>query len=205
MSNATTAASQVSDTLTPEQQALIPVYLKRFLEIGTCTRPTDRQKAEDAIRRSYVYLADKKLGNFSKNPEIVWAESPMQGAKLAAQFNKGNEDVTEAEIRAQAQNASFGSFEAHWVAVYAFIAEQLPVEKDELIDITLDIIAECGVYWTFEDLVVLTPKPSEIYFKDEKLHNEVGPALAYANGDGLYAIEGELKKSLMDITLSSNK
>ena len=127
----------------------------------------------------------------------------MKGAKIAAQYAKGDVNVTTEEIQAQANMASYGSFEAYWVSVYAFIAEQLPVEKDELIDIVLAIIEDCGVYWTFDDLVVLTPKPSEIHFLDNKLHNPNGLALAYANGDGIYALNGVQKQSLMDLVLSA--
>lgn len=189
------------DKLTPEQEAKIPEYLERFKNIGLSTRPTDRAKAEAAIRRSYEYMA-KQSSNFSKTPEFVWAESPMKGAILAAQFAKGSKDVTPSEIKDQASQASYGSFEAYWVSTYAFIAEQLPVQKDELIEIVLEIIEECGVYWTFEDLVVLTPKPCSIRMEGVTLHADDGMALEYGNGDGLYAFNGEVKNSLMEVNIA---
>ena len=98
--------------LTPEQEAKIPEYKERFLKIGTCTRPTDRAKAEDAVARSYAYLNKKDPNQCVANPTFFWAESPMAGAKLAAQKAKGDDNVTTDEIRAQAEMASFGSFEA---------------------------------------------------------------------------------------------
>lgn len=200
--NKTAENKKVIDSLTKEQEAMIPVYRERFRQIGLSTEPTDRAKAEDAIRRSYAYF--HKLNNTCvANPEIVWAGGPMEGAKLAAQYAKGDENVTSEEIRAQASQASYGSFEAYWVSTYAFIAEQLNVEKDELIDIAVDIVKECGVYWTFEDLVVLTPKPQAIVMVEDKLHNPEGPALAYENGDCLYAINGEVKANLMEIALAN--
>lgn len=194
------AQNEVISSLTPAQEAQIPVYRERFRQIGLSTRPTDRVKAEDAIRRAYAYLA--KSGTDVKDPEILWAESPMAGAVLAAQHAKGDYTVTNKEIQEQASLASYGSFEAYWVSVYAFIAEQLPVQKDELAQIAVDIVEECGVYWTFEDLVILTPKPTIIKMNDSKLHSADGPALQYPNGDGLYAIDGQIKNSLMEVMLA---
>lgn len=191
----------VIDKLTPAQEALLPVYRERFKAIGLSTEPTDRAKAEEAIRKSYAYLA--KSGQCKPNPEIIWAESPMKGIVLAAQYAKGDVNVTNAEIQAQAPMASYGSFEAYWASTYIFITKELPVEKDELDDIVLDIITHCGVYWTFDDLVILTPKPSLIAMKDNKLHSTDGPALQYANGDGLYALDGVRKSSLIEVVIAS--
>lgn len=194
-------SKKIIDSLTPEQEALIPVYLEKFKTIGLSTEPTDKAAAEAAIRRSYEYLA--KLNLCSATPEIIWADSPMKGIILAAQHAKGDVNVTNEEVQAQASMASYGSFEAYWASTYLFITKELPVEKDELADIVLDIITHCGVYWTFEDLVILTPKPSVIAMVNDKLHNTAGPALQYPNGDGIYAVNGECKNSLMEVVIAA--
>lgn len=192
--------SQTINKLTKAQEAKIPEYIERFEKIGLSTEPTDKAKAEAALKRCYEYLS--KTHSFKPNPEIIWADSPMAGAKIAAQCAKGDENVTEAEIQEQASLASYGSFEAYWVATYVFIAEQLlPNNKDEAIQIVLDLVENCGVYWQFEDLVVVTPKPKAIHLNDKKLHNLEGLALEYPNGDGIYAIDGKRKNSLMEVML----
>lgn len=196
-------SSQIISSLTPEQEAKIPQYREMFREIGLSTTPTDKKKAEAAILRSYQYLNKKDPNNWSEVPEIVWAESPYKGAKLAAQFAKGDENVTIDEIRAQADNASFGSFDAYWISTYSFIANELPVEVDELHEIVTDIAKECGVYWTFQDLVVMTPKPNKILMENDKLHSTTGMALQYENGDGIYAYKGERKGSLMEVVMAA--
>lgn len=190
------------DKLTPEQEAKIPEYLAKFKAIGLSTRPTDKAKAEAAVRKAYEYM-HKKDGSCVANPEFVWAGSPRAGQKLAAQYAKGDENVTAEEIQAQASMASYGSFEAYWVSTYSFIANELPVDKDELCAIVEEIVEECGVYWSFEDLVVMTPKPTVINMKDDKLHCEDGPAMSYENGDGIFAINGEIKGSLMEIAIAA--
>jgi len=195
--------SKTISSLTPEQEEKISVYREMFRNIGLSTEPTDKARAEAAILRSYKYLNSKDPSNWSLNPEFVWADSPTKGAILAAQFAKGDENVTVDEIRAQADNASFGSFDAYWVSTYSYIARELPVEVDELHEIVTDIIKECGVYWTFQDLVVMTPKPKKISMENEKLHAVDGKALEYLNGDGIYAYKGEFKNSLMEVVMAA--
>jgi hypothetical protein len=194
---------------------MLPVYEQRYLEIGLSTERCDRKAAEEAVKASYRYL---KL----PEPQFIWADSPFHGAKLAAALHEGKptkelHDVapwlcegeapiatlTSDELRRQGDTASYGSFDAYWVSFYSFIAEQLPVEKDELIDIINAIVRNCGVYWTFEDVVIMTEKPKAIHMKDKKLHNPNGKALEYHDGTGLYAINGEVKNSLMECVLAA--
>lgn len=181
-------------SLTPEQEALIPVYREKYREIGLSTEPTNRAEAEKALTEAQLYLGNPK-------PEFVWARDPFEGAKLAAQYAKGDANVTIAEIREQTSKASYGSFEALWVSFYAFIAEVLPVKKDNLHEIVTRIVKNCGVYWTFEGLIVATDKPTKIKMLDNKLHCTDGLALEYSSGRGVYAINGERKANLMEVLL----
>ena len=89
------------------------------------------------------------------------------------------------------------------MSFYAFIGEQLPVKKDELLDIVKDIVEECGVYWTFDDIVVLTDKPSSLTMDNGKLHNENGHALAYKDGTGIYAYKGNRNGTLTELKLAT--
>jgi hypothetical protein len=193
--------SKVIDSLTPEQEAMIPVYVDRFLKIGLSTEPTDKTAAEAAVNKLYAYF-NKLDGSCQLNPQFVWTDSPMQAARIAAQYTKGSEDVTQAEIQEQASSATYGSFEAYWVSTWAFIDEQLPVTKDELASIANEIVQHCGVYWTFENLVVMSPKPTVIHMVNSKLHNAKGPAISYPNGHAIYAFKGEVKGSLMEVSIA---
>ena len=193
-------SAKTIDELTPEQEAKIPEYLERFRKIGMSCGETNKTAAEEAVRKSYEYI-HKTTGSCVKNPEFVWAGGPAEGAKLAAQFAKGDLNVTSTEIQAQASMASYGSFEAYWVSTYAFVSEQLPVKKDELVGIAIAIVENCGVFWTFEDIVVMTPKPIIMKIENNKLHNETGESLMYPNGESLYIFNGEVKKSLMELAI----
>jgi len=188
---------KVIEKITKEQEAKIPEYLKKYLQIGLSTVPCDKKRAEKSITRYYKYK-DKEA------PEFIWADSPEKGAILAAMLTKSNKDVNSEEVKQQITKASYGSFEAYWVSTYAFIADELPVKKDELVDIAKEIIANCGVYWTFDDVVVMTEKPVEIHFNEnKKLHNTEGLALVYKDGTGIFAIDGKRYKSLLDMTINA--
>lgn len=200
--------SEKISKLTKEQEAMIPVYLERYRAIGLSTRPTDRNKAAAAVLKAYAYLHDAQVAKkepvtMVRVPEIIWADSPFKGARIAAELATDNPNPTKAQISDQASKASYGSFEAYWVSFYAFIGEQLPVKKDDLLDIVKEIVEECGVYWTFEDTVVLTPKPAIINMSaDGKLHCEDDKALGYPDGSGIYAFNGVRYATLTELTLA---
>lgn len=182
------------EKLTPEQEAKIPEYLEKYMQIGLSTKPSDRAAAEKAVTESYIY---QKL----KAPTFEWYDSPKQGARRAAELAEGTLDVTLDQIKDQASKASYGSFECYWVAFYDFIISELPVQKDPLIDIVKSIVMDCGVYWTFEDIVVMTEKPVKIMIKDNKLHNPDGLALEYKDGSGVFAVDGTRYPSLLEMTI----
>ena len=184
------------DKLTPAQEKQIPVYLEKYRGIGLSTNPCDRIAAESAVKRSYAYL---KL----PEPEIMWRDSPWAGAILAAQMQTGGEKITSKDILKVICCASYGSFEAYWAAFYNFVAEQLPVKKDELSDIVKDIVTHCGVYWTFKDLVILTEKPIEIHMENNLAHNDKGLFLKYKDGYGVCCLKGKRYSSLSEIAIDT--
>lgn len=212
-----TNTEQKIEKLTPEQEAKIPDYVERFRAIGLSTRPTDRAKAEEALREMYQYQ------NLPA-PRFVWAEDPFSGAILAAKMSAytvpeelkdapldvlmaevRKVKVTPSDVQAQASKANFGSFEAQWVVAHSFICNELPVKHDGLIHKVEKTIEECGVYWTFSEpaIALVTPKPSEIHVDEERrLHSTTGMALKYANGEGFYAYKGQRKDNLMEVALA---
>lgn len=55
--------------LTPEQEALIPVYLEKWRSIALSTEPIDRQKADEAVKAVYEIIGEQE-------PLIVFFDSP---------------------------------------------------------------------------------------------------------------------------------
>ncbi|MGD1700554.1 DUF6745 domain-containing protein [Dapis sp. BLCC M229] len=62
-------SQKLTNKLTPEQKALIPVYWEKWQKIAFSTQPINRQKAAEGIQLAYSLMGDP-------NPEIVFSDSP---------------------------------------------------------------------------------------------------------------------------------
>lgn len=197
--------SKQVDDLTLEQKARIPYYLDKYFKIGTDTTPCDRAKAEDAVQRSYKYL------NLQPVTKFVWFSNPFDAAREAARLANdlpSVQGVQASMVADQASKASYGSLEAYWVAFYDFIASELEKTREPLIDIVIDIVSHCGVYWTFEGLVIMSEKPSKIELvKGEdgqyRVSSTTGYGIQYADGTGVYAVNGTAYNTLMEATMEA--
>ncbi|MBD2184884.1 DUF6745 domain-containing protein [Aerosakkonema funiforme] len=69
-------------SLTPEQEALIPVYREKWLRIALSTEPIDKEKAAEAVTEAYVLIGRKK-------PHIIFCDSPYAVDKTREQLVKG--------------------------------------------------------------------------------------------------------------------
>lgn len=184
--------------LTPDQEAQIPIYIERYKKIGTRTGPCNRAAAEASIVEAYAYL--KKAA-----PTFKWVGDPFEGAREAARHLKQSSEITTEEVRAQAGLAHYGSFEAYWVAFYSFAFEVLPIEPpDNSNAIANKLVNECGIFWTFDDLCIISERPSTLFLNEEgKMHNEDGPAISWPSGANMFVFNGEIMPSLMELALKA--
>lgn len=60
------------EKLTPEQEALIPVYVEKWLKIALSTEPIDREKAAEAVKEGYCLVG-------LPIPKIIFSDSPYTG------------------------------------------------------------------------------------------------------------------------------
>jgi len=58
------------ERLTPEQEALIPVYREKWRAIALSTELIDRQKAVEAVKAAYVAIGKQA-------PEVLVCDSPQ--------------------------------------------------------------------------------------------------------------------------------
>lgn len=66
------------EKLTPEQEALIPVYRQKWRAIALSTDRIDREKAAEAIKAAYIAIRKQE-------PEIIFCDSPYAGLKIVIQ------------------------------------------------------------------------------------------------------------------------
>ncbi len=56
------------ETLTPEQEALMPVYREKWWKIALSTEPIDREKAAETVKAIYAAIGEKE-------PKIIFCDS----------------------------------------------------------------------------------------------------------------------------------
>lgn len=69
--------------LTPEQEALIPVYREKWRAIALSTERIDREKAAEAVKAAYAAI-------HKQEPEIIFCDSPYAAWKFVIQKNLKN-------------------------------------------------------------------------------------------------------------------
>lgn len=63
------------DKLTPQQEALIPIYQHKWRKIALSTERIDQHKAAEAVKAAYALIG-------ISTPKIIFFESPYIGYKI---------------------------------------------------------------------------------------------------------------------------
>lgn len=65
------------EKLTPEQEALIPVYGEKWRAIALSTEPIDHQKATEAVKSAYATIG-------KSHPEIIFWINPYKSLNFVS-------------------------------------------------------------------------------------------------------------------------
>ncbi len=159
----------IIEKLTPEQEAMLPVYEKKWLEIGLSTERANKEKAEDAIKKIYT-----KEGH--DLPEFVWFNSPFEIVEF---FKKNHPDLV-SEIM---DGWIYGNHEAHWLAFYQYFLVECKLECCKPIEDFVEIAKYMSWWLPYDTHCFCSEKPIKIEkLEDGTLHCENGPAIAYLDG-----------------------
>jgi hypothetical protein len=80
--------SKKIENLTAEQEARLPEFVRRWTDIGLCTNPAERPRAEAAIKEMY------RCAGLAPPERIVWCGSPLsQGLTRAIILDKREDSV----------------------------------------------------------------------------------------------------------------
>ena len=191
------------EQLTEEQTARFSEFREQWLEIGLSTEPADRPRAEAGVKLAY------KAAGLKPPSLVIWLDSPMAGA-MGAALLRGETKVGKRvwdqvrdqvraqvgaqvwdQVRAQVWPAVYGHHDAGWLSWFAYFAEVCGIKEGERLHGINEVAKSCGWWWPFENAVILTERPTQIYRDaDHRLHNDTGPALLYSDGWGIWAING---------------
>lgn len=180
--------------LTPEMKERIPLVRDEWIKIGLDTSPASKEQAEKGVREAY------EIASLTPPKVIEWVSSPMQGCKLAAQWEKSGKalpfghvelpEVTKEEIINQLQTCCYGQHDASWLAFYEFFAPYLP-EIIKKLDGHFNVARAAHWWWPKTDGCIICDRPTTIKLDDTgRLHCEDGPAVEYRDGYKQYKWHG---------------
>lgn len=135
------------------------------------------------------HLLDDQLSNITQTSPPDTA-TPTISMAVEAWVQK---HIKDSKIKETPPNF-WGQQDAYWVAFYKFCEEVLGIEYDktssERLQWHADITKSCMWIWAFENVCICCERPSTIHIRNDRLHNENGPALSFRDGWNLYAIKG---------------
>ena len=155
-------------TLTQEQKDLFPVYRDKWLNIGLCTDPLDRDATREAISEFYIsqgYKPPKKIEFF---------DGITEGKKAGIQ----NKDIWA------------GQFSAYWISFYDYMYEVLNIGIGKELLPIINVAKNSGIISFQDDFCNVIERPELIKMENGVLHNETGPSIRFRDGFEVYSWRG---------------
>lgn len=181
------------ESLTDEQRAQFPVYVKKWTDIGLNTdrlNPVETKRIIDGFRR-IIEMKDAPT-IIVKNPIEAWVccclteqgvsvDNVLDEMNLVFKGNPKKYEIPRATLPYQT-----GSFYAHAFSFYDYLITELkvPVEKQILEKYKIwEETSKLGCIYPLENVTFVSEKPVKISFNDQnQVHCDGGPAIEY---DGL--------------------
>ena len=201
------------EKLTPEQEALFPVYVKKWVDIGINTDRLDVASATKTINNFRAMINMKEVPLIIvENPIEAWVmcclhEAGVTNDNLPSEMksvfhgNPKKYNIPQGDMPYQS-----GSFFANVFSFYDYMLEVLDIPiaaelytKYKVWEKTCDV----GCIYPLEDLTILTQKPTVIHLNENNvLHKDGAAALEYA-GEGdfkIYALNGVVVPEYLAVT-----
>ncbi len=136
----------------------------------------------------------------------VWGQVRDQvgdqvGAQVWGQVGDQVWDQVWDQVRDQVYKAGHGNQDAGWLSFYDYFLNETSVKNIDKITPLVQLARNCGWFWPLESVVIMTEKPTSLKMLSGKLHSLDGPAIEYADGFKIYAVNGQRKGTLMECVL----
>ena len=170
--------SEKIENLTPEQEAQLPVYRDRWIDIGLSTEPINKDTIEGVVNEVY------KSAGLALPKNILFADSPKHAVSIISELcDDGPHKIL--------RDMSYNNHEAGRLGFYAFFREVVGLDGIEKIDPLLELAKRCGWISFYDDVCVVQEKPMTIKMDENNLlHGETGPAIEYRDGFSVYSWHG---------------
>lgn len=195
--------------LTADQEAALPLYRDKWIDIGLDTSPINHTRAIDAVKLAY------RLADQPEPKHFLFADGPLEAMRFLSvapyvTLTKDDFDrLTAAGVMALTDEirkcvkanfakvekpklewpATYGQHGAGYLSFYDFFADHFGLAEQS--KGLREIGKECGWVWMFAELVIIASKPIRVTTNARgQLHNEKKAAIEYADGTRVYAFNG---------------
>lgn len=193
--------------LTKEQEAAIPKWRDKGLEIGLSTDPIPpKEELMPMIAAAYA------AGGINTPPKSIYVfDSPDEAVKAwAAMFKEWSAGTTKADgftedgVRAKFADLTkketkdafskiqwcYGVHDSFWITFYQFFRKECDVKTETDLDPLAELSAKIGWWIPMDEMIIVTRKPLYIKMEQQRLHSRQGPAIEFADGMKVYAMNG---------------
>lgn len=162
------------DKLTPEQEAMIPTYVDKWIALQTVDQPYEDIK--DVISKVWNECGEAA-------PEVIMCESPTQAAEMGRKESPSGKD----------EEGYYGYWSLLFncgAAMYDFAKAIGEAPTKEKMNLFVDWVRCCPFVYVTPSKVFVAKKPVSIHWSEGRLHNESGMAVEYPDKTGIYSING---------------
>lgn len=180
------------DKLTLEQEAQLPVYRQKWLNIGLNCDAADIEFAERTIAKIYQAL-------HYNIPKFIWVRSPRDASRMITYLKNINRYKSFESFLASGDKVENictglgGQHEAYWLGFYDY-AHYVGIKYEFPTSVTIfdfiDLAHACGWWYPYDEVCIICDKPAFIKHEDERLHSSTGPAVEFRDGLKIYSWRG---------------
>ena len=180
------------NSLTKEQIAKFPEYVDKYLKIGLDTSRTNLNEIKSDIDWLYTDILKKKT------VPIIIMRSPIEAwfATIYVAHLFGNKKVwsqVRSQVESQYKNLIWPYLDtqlwAGWLSFYDFISNELKLKLEPKYYKFRNLINVHMIY-PLDEACIVSEKPTEIHLVNGRLHNPKGMSVKYADGFGVYSLNG---------------
>ena len=187
---------QVSDQVSDQVRAQVSAQVSDQVSAQVLDQVSDQVSAQ-VLDQVSAQVSAQVLDQVSD--QVSAQVSDQVSDQVSAQVS----DQVSAQVRAQVSDqvsaqvrdfASYrywwlpGQFQGFWLSYYEALSDFCSFEKLEGL---VTVANNCAFAWTFPDVVVFCQPPVEIHRNAAgQLHCETGPAITFADGWGVWALNG---------------
>lgn len=131
----------------------IDKQVNKYQNKAVSTKRSNKKAAEVAAVKLYKQLGMGK-------PKIVWVKNPKEGVIAAAKVANNTDNPTNSQIRKQINKMTYPSLDFPDLACCDYLVKE-GVVKTFVAD--MNVLADnCFAYWSFQDVVIMSEKPTKI-------------------------------------------